>query len=383
MTTRDILNLIFLPGFSTAEQVTNVSGRGVGHGRRQDPDRGASAASVDVTSTRRARHHVPADDPAHARDHPRADDRLRRPAATPCRRSACSSWCGCPASTPAAGIELISGAPVYRLRDMLLPLVRLDEQLGLVPAGAGGGRGRRARRLHRRPAGRAAALRARRRRRPRHPGDRRQAARPAPQGPPGVRRGDDPRRRLASSLILDASTLARRANVLATSVGVTTVERRHRHSSRRPRARGRRSAAGAARRSRWRWSPGSRRSRRPRSNASAAARWSSTAATSCRWSGSRACSASTASRRRRGRAGRGLHARRAQRRLRGRAHPRHRHRARRHPQRHRRPGSRRQRRRRRQGRRAARRGQRCPGRRPPLLPRRRAPGGADAEEALA
>jgi two-component system chemotaxis sensor kinase CheA len=33
------------------------------------------------------------------------------------------------------GIELISGAPVYRLRDMLLPLVRLDEQLGLVPLG--------------------------------------------------------------------------------------------------------------------------------------------------------------------------------------------------------------------------------------------------------
>src|SRR5690606_36169406 len=27
---RQILNLIFLPGFSTAEQVTNISGRGVG-----------------------------------------------------------------------------------------------------------------------------------------------------------------------------------------------------------------------------------------------------------------------------------------------------------------------------------------------------------------
>jgi two-component system chemotaxis sensor kinase CheA len=32
------------------------------------------------------------------------------------------------------GIEHISGAPVYRLRGTLLPLVRLDEQLGLVPA---------------------------------------------------------------------------------------------------------------------------------------------------------------------------------------------------------------------------------------------------------
>jgi two-component system chemotaxis sensor kinase CheA len=34
------------------------------------------------------------------------------------------------------GIEHISGAPVYRLRGSLLPLVRLDEQLGLVPVGA-------------------------------------------------------------------------------------------------------------------------------------------------------------------------------------------------------------------------------------------------------
>ena len=30
MSDRDIFNLIFLPGFSTAEKVTNVSGRGVG-----------------------------------------------------------------------------------------------------------------------------------------------------------------------------------------------------------------------------------------------------------------------------------------------------------------------------------------------------------------
>ena len=30
MSDRELLNLIFLPGFSTAEKVTNVSGRGVG-----------------------------------------------------------------------------------------------------------------------------------------------------------------------------------------------------------------------------------------------------------------------------------------------------------------------------------------------------------------
>lgn len=30
MADRDVFNLIFLPGFSTADKVTNVSGRGVG-----------------------------------------------------------------------------------------------------------------------------------------------------------------------------------------------------------------------------------------------------------------------------------------------------------------------------------------------------------------
>jgi two-component system chemotaxis sensor kinase CheA len=30
MPDRDIFNLVFLPGFSTAEKITNVSGRGVG-----------------------------------------------------------------------------------------------------------------------------------------------------------------------------------------------------------------------------------------------------------------------------------------------------------------------------------------------------------------
>ena len=30
MSERDLFNLIFLPGFSTAEKITNVSGRGVG-----------------------------------------------------------------------------------------------------------------------------------------------------------------------------------------------------------------------------------------------------------------------------------------------------------------------------------------------------------------
>ena len=39
MTTREITALIFSPGFSTAAAVTNVSGRGVGHGRRQDQHR--------------------------------------------------------------------------------------------------------------------------------------------------------------------------------------------------------------------------------------------------------------------------------------------------------------------------------------------------------
>ena len=50
MTARDIAQLIFLPGFSTAGEVTNVSGRGVGMDVVKTRIEGIGG-SVDVNST--------------------------------------------------------------------------------------------------------------------------------------------------------------------------------------------------------------------------------------------------------------------------------------------------------------------------------------------
>ena len=139
MSTREILDLIFLPGFSTAEEVTTVSGRGVG----MDVVRTrieAIGGSVDVTSTvgegSTFRLTIPltlAIIPALTIGS--AGRRYAVPQVSVLELVRLSG------EHARGGVELISGAPVYRLRDVLLPLVRLDEQLALVPAGAGDGRG--------------------------------------------------------------------------------------------------------------------------------------------------------------------------------------------------------------------------------------------------
>ena len=135
MSKRDISQLIFLPGFSTAGEVTNVSGRGVGMDVVKTRIE-AIGGSVDVTSTLGKGTCL----------------RLTIPltlAIIPALTIGCS---GLRYAVPQisvlelvrlageharGGIELISGAPVYRLRGSLLPLVRLDEQLELVPMHSG------------------------------------------------------------------------------------------------------------------------------------------------------------------------------------------------------------------------------------------------------
>jgi two-component system chemotaxis sensor kinase CheA len=137
MTQREIMHLIFLPGFSLAAKITNVSGRGVGMDVVKTRIE-AIGGSVDVTS----------------RLGKGSTFRLTIPltlAIIPALTIGCA---GRRYAVPQVsvlelvrlsgehargGIELISGAPVYRLRDMLLPLVRLDEQLGLVPFGTSDG----------------------------------------------------------------------------------------------------------------------------------------------------------------------------------------------------------------------------------------------------
>lgn len=134
MSVPEIIQMIFLPGFSMAKEITNVSGRGVGMDVVKTRIE-AIGGSVDVTS--------------------------QFGQGTVCRLTIPLTLAIIPALTigcagrryavpqvsvlelvrlsgehARGGIELISGAPVYRLRDMLLPLVRLDEQLGLMPMGS-------------------------------------------------------------------------------------------------------------------------------------------------------------------------------------------------------------------------------------------------------
>jgi two-component system chemotaxis sensor kinase CheA len=130
MGSREIVNLVFLPGFSTAPKVTNVSGRGVGmdvvktniekiggtidvqsrvgHGttfRIKIPLTLAIIPALTVTC---------------------ADDRYAIPQVNLLELVYLEG-------EAMQRVERLAGVPVYRLRGRLLPLVFLDEQLGLSP----------------------------------------------------------------------------------------------------------------------------------------------------------------------------------------------------------------------------------------------------------
>jgi two-component system chemotaxis sensor kinase CheA len=134
MSTREIMHMIFLPGFSTMGTVTNVSGRGVGMDVVKTRIEGIGG-SVDVSSTLGAGSTFRLTIPLTLAIIPAltigcAGRRYAVPQVSVLELVRLSG------EHARGGIELISGAPVYRLRDLLLPLVRLDEQLGLEPMGA-------------------------------------------------------------------------------------------------------------------------------------------------------------------------------------------------------------------------------------------------------
>jgi len=132
MSEREIQELIFLPGFSTAAAVTNVSGRGVGMDVvKTNIERIGSAVEINSTLGR----------------------------GTACRLTIPLTLAIVPALTVACGqsryaipqvsllevvyidserastaVEYVSGAPVYRLRGRLLPLVRLADILEVSSA---------------------------------------------------------------------------------------------------------------------------------------------------------------------------------------------------------------------------------------------------------
>jgi len=130
MPEREIFNLIFLPGFSTAEKVTNVSGRGVGMDVvKTNVER--IGGTVDVQSTRGQGTTVRVKIPLTLAIIPAlvvtcGGDRYAIP------QVSLLELVRLEADEVGKGIELVHGAPVYRLRGRLLPLVYLDRELNPV-----------------------------------------------------------------------------------------------------------------------------------------------------------------------------------------------------------------------------------------------------------
>ncbi|MBC7551425.1 MAG: chemotaxis protein CheA, partial [Cellulomonas sp.] len=132
MTERDVVNLIFLPGFSTAAAVTNVSGRGVGMDVvKTNIER--IGGTIDVASRVGLGTTFRIKIPLTLAIIPAltvvaAGDRYAIP------QVSLLEVVRLEGGSLASAVEHIHGAPVYRLRGNLLPLVYLDRELGLPPA---------------------------------------------------------------------------------------------------------------------------------------------------------------------------------------------------------------------------------------------------------
>jgi two-component system chemotaxis sensor kinase CheA len=136
MSERDIQNLIFLPGLSTAQKVSNVSGRGVG---------------MDVVKTNIEKIGGVVD--VHSRRGTGTTFRIKIPLTLAIIPALIVTSGGDRYAVPQISllelvrlkgtqardrIEIIQGAPVYRLRGNLLPLVYLNRELEIQSAPRGG-----------------------------------------------------------------------------------------------------------------------------------------------------------------------------------------------------------------------------------------------------
>ena len=130
MSEKEIFNLIFLPGFSTAEKVTNVSGRGVGMDVvKTNVEK--IGGSVDIQSNAGQGTTVKVKIPLTLAIIPAlivtsAGDRYAIP------QVSLLELVRLEGEKVSKGIELVHGAPVYRLRGRLLPLVYLNRELNLT-----------------------------------------------------------------------------------------------------------------------------------------------------------------------------------------------------------------------------------------------------------
>ncbi len=127
MPEREIFNMIFLPGFSTAEKVTNVSGRGVGMDVVKTNIE-KIGGNVEVHSTRGAGTTVRVKIPLTLAIIPAlvvtcGGDRYAIP------QVSLLELVRIEAEQAHNAVEMVHGVPVYRLRGRLLPLVYLDREL--------------------------------------------------------------------------------------------------------------------------------------------------------------------------------------------------------------------------------------------------------------
>lgn len=129
MNERELTSLILLPGFSTAAKVTNVSGRGVGMDVvKTNIER--IGGTLDIQSTQGHGTTLRIKIPLTLAIVPALITRTGGDSyAIP--QVSLLELVRLEAHKAAEDIEFIHDAPVYRLRDTLLPLVYLDEQLGL------------------------------------------------------------------------------------------------------------------------------------------------------------------------------------------------------------------------------------------------------------
>jgi len=133
MSEREIFNLIFLPGFSTAEKVTNVSGRGVGMDVVKTNVEKIGGL-VDLQSTLGRGTTVLVKIPLTLAIIPAlvvtcAGERYAIPQVN------LLELVRLEAEEASTAIEMVHGVPVYRLRGRLLPLVYLSKELKLAANG--------------------------------------------------------------------------------------------------------------------------------------------------------------------------------------------------------------------------------------------------------
>jgi two-component system, chemotaxis family, sensor kinase CheA len=136
MTEREMTNLVFLPGFSTAEKITNVSGRGVGMDVVKTNIE-KIGGTVDIQSLRGAGTTLKIKIPLTLAIIPAlvvtsGKERYAIP------QVSLLELLRLEGEQARKGIERINGAPVYRLRGNLLPLVYLNKELNLGGAAGNG-----------------------------------------------------------------------------------------------------------------------------------------------------------------------------------------------------------------------------------------------------